>query len=86
MEMINVEGGEELLSKTKIHTPQEKAQLLGIHFFAYASILYVSLGHHCSTVTGQAENTSSGCRKAEAWEPTAGLLARAPRNLSPGTH
>lgn len=52
----------------------------------YAKFLYVALGHHCSTVTGQVENISPGCREAEAWEPTAGVPARLPRNLPTGNH
>ena len=43
MEMINVGGGEEFLSKTRIHTPQEKAYLLWEHFLhmqAFSMLLW----------------------------------------------
>lgn len=83
MEMINLGGSEEFLSKTRIQTPQEKVYVL---LPTYAKFLCVALGHHCSTVTGQVENISPGCREAEAWEPTAGVPARLPRNLPTGSH
>lgn len=80
METINVEGGEELLSKTKIHTPQGRHscwEYTFLHMQAFSMFLQAITAQQ--SLDKQKTLLLGG--KAEAWEPTAGLLARAPREI-----